>query len=78
MGHLKDEKNAWCKMCADGEVEDAGHYMCRCPNDLYGKVRTAWYLKVKEKLKGMRRICLRLIFHSGTDHGFGCDLGAID
>ena len=25
-----------------------------------------------------RRICLRLIFHSGTDHGFGCDLGAID
>ena len=25
-----------------------------------------------------RRICLRLIFHSGTDHGFGCDLGTID
>ena len=25
-----------------------------------------------------RRICLRLIFHSGTDRGFGCVLGAID
>ena len=53
MGHLKAEKKAWCKMCADGEVEDARHYMCRCPNDLYGKIRTAWYLKVKEKLRGM-------------------------
>ena len=40
-------------MCADGEVEDARHYMCRCPNDLYGKIRTALYLKVKEKLRGM-------------------------
>ena len=53
MGHLKAEKKAWCKMCADGEVEDARHYMCRCPNDLYGKIRTVWYLKVKEKLRGM-------------------------
>ena len=40
-------------MCADGEVEDARRYMCRCPNDLYGQVKTAWYLKVKEKIRGM-------------------------
>ena len=53
MGHLKAEKKAWCKMCEDGVVEDARHYMCRCPNDLYGKIRTAWYLKVKEKLRSM-------------------------
>ena len=40
-------------MCADGEVEDARHYVCRCPNALYGQVRKAWYLKVKEKLRGI-------------------------
>ena len=53
MGHLKNEKRAWCKMCDDGEVEDARHYMCQCPNALYGQVRKAWYLKVKEKLRGI-------------------------
>ena len=40
-------------MCADGEVEDARHYMWQCPNALYGQVRKAWYLKVKEKLRGI-------------------------
>ena len=25
-----------------------------------------------------RRICLRLIIHGRTDHGFGCVVGAID
>ena len=27
--------------------------MCQCPNVLYGQVRKAWYLKVKEKLRGI-------------------------
>ena len=58
MGHLKNEKRAWCKMCADGEVEDARHHMCQCPNVLYGQVRKAWYLKMKEKL---RRISMKLL-----------------
>ena len=33
--------------------------------------------KLKEK-KRSRRICLRLIIHGRTDHGFGCVVGAID
>eukprot|EP00617_Octactis_speculum_P019666 CAMPEP_0185754524 /NCGR_PEP_ID=MMETSP1174-20130828/13174_1 /TAXON_ID=35687 /ORGANISM="Dictyocha speculum, Strain CCMP1381" /LENGTH=88 /DNA_ID=CAMNT_0028432783 /DNA_START=115 /DNA_END=381 /DNA_ORIENTATION=- len=53
MGELKAEKIAWCKMCADGKVEDARNYMCRCPNDLYGQIRIAWYLKAKKKPTGM-------------------------
>ena len=53
MGHLKNEKKARCLMRADGEVEDARHYMCQCPNALYGQLRKAWYLKVKEKLRGI-------------------------
>ena len=38
MGHLKDAKEAWCKICTGSAVEDARHYMCQCPNDLYVQV----------------------------------------
>ena len=53
MGYLKAEKKAWCKRCADGKVEDARKCMCRCPIDLYGQIRTAWYLKAKKKPRTM-------------------------
>ena len=34
-------------------MEDAGHYMCQCPNDLYAQVRKAWYKKVIKRVKEM-------------------------
>ena len=53
MGHLIDVENAWCKMFPSKAVEDAGHYMCQCPNDLYVQVRKAWYKKVITRVKDM-------------------------
>ena len=53
MGHLIDLEKAWCKTCSSKAVEDAGHYMCRSPNDLYAQVRKAWYKKVIKRVKDM-------------------------
>ncbi len=40
-------------MCADDEVADARHYMWQYLNALYGQVRKALYLKVKEKVRSI-------------------------
>ena len=53
MGHLKGAKEAWCKICTGSAVEDARHYMCQCPNDLYVQVRKKWYKKASDRMKNM-------------------------
>ena len=35
-------------------------------------------MEIEAILLSPRRICLRLIIHGRTDHGFGCVVGAID
>lgn len=40
-------------MCDDGEVADLRNYMCMCPKEYYGEVRSAGYRKVKERMEGL-------------------------
>uniref|UniRef100_A0A7S2MS47 Uncharacterized protein n=1 Tax=Octactis speculum TaxID=3111310 RepID=A0A7S2MS47_9STRA len=47
MGYLSQHENAWCKMCDDNVVEDAGYYTSRWGHEDYQRVGTAWYDNVR-------------------------------